>query len=73
MDGQSFRLKSPTLGILSVNGNGHETTVTLPSNAIVKVESSNFDGDRIFVAWEGKTISMFAQDLRTRGVLVDGA
>ena len=69
MKGQSFRLNTPTLGILSIDGNGQRIPVTLPLHAIVTVIGGPLDGNRLVdVLWEGKTIMMFTQDIRTRGV-----
>ena len=68
MKGRSFRLKTPTLGILSIDSNGHRIPVTLPLHAVVTVEAEPLDGNRLVdVLWEGKTIMMFTQDLRERG------
>jgi len=69
MTGQSFRLEAPTLGILSVDGDANRIPITLPLDAIVIVKNGPLDGTRLVdVLWEGHTILMFTQDLRTRAV-----
>jgi hypothetical protein len=69
MKDRSFRLKTPTLGILSIDTNGHRIPVTLPLHAIVTLADGQIDGNRLVdVLWENTTIMMFAQDLRERGV-----
>ena len=67
MDGQSYRIVIPTLGILSEDEDGHRIPVTLPKNATVTCINGTVDGNRLIdVLWEGKTIMMFTQDLRAR-------
>ena len=74
MKDKSFRLNTPTLGILSIGTDGNRTPVTIPLHAIVTVIGGPLDGDRLIdVLWEGKTIMMFTQDIRTRGVEIDPA
>jgi len=73
MQRQAFRLKTPTLGTIS-SDDGHRVAVTIPQNAIVTVINGPLDGNpMVDVLWEGKTIMMFTQDLRTRGERVEGA
>ena len=73
MKGQSFRLKTPTLGILS-SDHGHRRPGTIPMNAIVTVVDGPFDNSNrlVDVLWEEKTIMMFTQDLRDRGEMIEG-
>ena len=76
MKGQTYRLSTPTFGILPVNGNGNRISVTIPRDAIVTTNSDAFDGSHlalIDVTWAGRTVLMFTQDLRTRGVLIKTA
>ena len=76
MKGQSYRLYTPTFGILPVDGDGHRISITIPRDAIVTAIGDAFDGSYLAlveVTWEGKTILMFTQDLRTRGVLIKTA
>ena len=73
MQRQAFRLKTPTLGTIS-SDDGHRVAVTIPQNAIVTVFNGPLDDNRMVdVLWEGKTVMMFALDLRNRGERVDGA
>jgi hypothetical protein len=73
MQRQTFRLKTPTLGIVP-SDDGHRVAMTVPQDAIVTLIDGGLDGDRMVdMLWEGKTVTMFTQDLRTRGERVDGA
>jgi hypothetical protein len=70
MKGQSFRLKMSILGF-SIDGDGQRIPVNVPLHAIVTVQNDPTERDEfVRVVWEGKTISMFAQDLRARGVSI---
>ena len=73
MKGSSYRLKTPTLGILSTDGCETRIPVTLPLHAIVTAGETLDENVFIEVTWEGKTILMFTQDLTTRGELVNAA
>jgi hypothetical protein len=47
--------------------------MTIPHGGIVLVTARNHnDSHLVDVEWEGKTMMMFAVDLRERGALVDG-
>ena len=73
MQGQVFRLKTPTLGIIS-SDDSHRVAVTIPKDAIVTVVNGPLDSNRLVdVLWEGKTVMMFTQDPRNRGERVEGA
>ena len=73
MNGQSYRLKTPTLGMLTLDTSGHQIPITLPLNAVVRPESDSLEEDRLIeVIWQGTTLMMFAQDLRVRGEPVEG-
>jgi hypothetical protein len=54
---------------------GHRIPVTVPANAVIDLLGDGpFDGNRMYdVGWEGKTLTMFAQDEWQRGSPVDGA
>jgi hypothetical protein len=70
--GESYRLKSETLGISTTDRS--RTAVIIPKDSIVTIVAGPFEGERLVdVIWNGKTIMLFAQDLRERGELVDGA
>ncbi len=65
--GQRLRLTTPTIAIQS-DGESHKTIVTIPMGGIVEVADGQIEGDRLMdVQWEGRTVMMFAQDLRARG------
>ena len=69
MSSQSFRLETPTIGILKLDTRGHTIPVTLPRNSIVTPEVNPREGNRLIdVNWQGTTIMMFTQDLRDRCV-----
>ena len=73
MKGSSYRLNTPTLGILSTDGGEHRIPVIIPMNATV-LAGETLDGTEfIRVIWEGKTLLMFTQDLKARGELVNVA
>jgi hypothetical protein len=63
--GESYRLKAETLG--------PETAVRIPKDAIVTIVADPLDGVRtVDVTWNGKTITLFVQDVLDRGELVQG-
>jgi hypothetical protein len=69
--GQRYRLQTPTLAI--VNLEGHNCPTTVPSGAIVKMASGSLDGNRLVdVIWDGQTVMMFTTDIRERGVKLEG-
>jgi len=66
--GQAYTLRTPTLGILSVE-DSHRIPVTIPSGASVTVLDGDVNGNRfVDVEWESQTLTLFAVDLRTRGI-----
>jgi hypothetical protein len=68
---ESFRLDRQTIGIDS-SGKGRGC-VLIPKNAIVTVIGGPLDGNRMVdVKWERATIMMFVEDLRARGILIQG-
>jgi hypothetical protein len=51
---------------------GRQVAHTVPEGAVVRV--AGLDGDKLIeVVWEGQTILMFAQDIRSRGERVTGS
>jgi hypothetical protein len=70
--GKRFRLTTSTLGILSANG--ERIAVQILKDAIAEVTSGPRPDDQrmVDVVWEGKTLTMFAQDIRDRGEEVKG-
>ena len=69
MYAQTYRLTTPTLGIL--NQAGHKTLITIPVGGMIDVEMEGLDANRLVdVHWQDKTVMMFAIDLRDRGELV---
>ena len=73
MSGQSYRLKTPTLAILTLEDN-HKIPMTIPQGGIVQVTAQDINGNRLLeVTWEGKAILMFTTDLRERGEVVASA
>lgn len=68
MPRQAYRIKTPTLGILSQHG--ERLPVTIPINAVVRVVQEH-DGDRfVDVDWGGQVLTMFMIDLKERGEAV---
>ena len=67
-----YQLRKSTLGLHSVDGQRIPTT--LPMDARLRVIEGDVNGDTsVAVEWEGKTLHMFARDLRERGSLVQSA
>ena len=62
---RQFKLKTATIGILSVDG--HQTLVTVPTGAIIDVVSDTYNDSLVDVLWEGKHLMMFVQDVAERG------
>ena len=60
-----FRLLKHALGIAWLGGD--RTSIIIPANPIVEVRSSNKNDRLVDVFWDGKTLMMFAEDLRERG------
>jgi hypothetical protein len=67
MKGSSYRLKSPTLGILSTDNGENRLPFTIPLHAVITA-GETLEGN-IFteVMWEGKKILIFTEDLLARG------
>ena len=64
MPPETFRLNMPTIALFSEEG--RQVARTVPQGAVVQVNT--LEGDKLIeVEWEGRTILMFAQDIRTRG------
>ena len=63
--GKQFRIKTTTLVIIAVSN--QRIPVAVPANATVEVISHTHGNRMIDVVWEGKTLMMFAQDIRERG------
>ena len=71
---QRFRLTTPTLVVVGVNG--REALRYIPAGAEIVVNDS-LDGDKadrvVSVEWKGETATMFAVDVLERGERMDGA
>jgi hypothetical protein len=66
MTGKQFILKKATLAILSENGG--RIPVTVPQDSVVELPGGDIQSDRLVnVHWQGKVLTMFAQDIRERG------
>jgi hypothetical protein len=51
---------------------GRHVARTVPTGAIISVDSMAFDGNKLLdVTWDGKQVMMFAQDLRSRAEATD--
>jgi hypothetical protein len=60
-----YRVRETTFAILTLDGS--RISITLPVNAIVLLIDGPLDGHRLVeILWEGKTLLMFTQDLRSR-------
>ena len=66
MVGQRFRMKTPTLAIMTQDG--AKIPVMIPKGAEVEVLDGPLNGNRLVdVRWEGKTVMVFTNDIRDRG------
>jgi hypothetical protein len=67
--GGRYRITSPTLALFEQAG--RHIAHTVPTGAIVTVDSNGFDGNKLVnVTLDGKAVMMFTQDLRSRSELV---
>ena len=66
-----YRVTSPTLALFQEDG--RHVAHTVPIGAIVTIgDAATFDGNKLIeVTWDGKTVMMFTQDLRSRSQLTD--
>ena len=70
MKGQIYRLKTPTLAIMTLD-DGHKIPMTIPIGSTVEVTATDVNGNRLVdVLWEDKAVMMFTIDLRERGEVV---
>jgi hypothetical protein len=71
LTGKRFKLGNPTLALDVIDGK--RVAVTVPARAIIKVISGPRHGDRMVDAfWNGRTVMMFAVDVKERGTEVRG-
>ena len=65
----AFRLNKPTIALFFEEG--RQVARTIPQGAVVQVNTT--EGNKLIeVVWEGRTVLMFAQDLRARGERITG-
>jgi hypothetical protein len=66
----TYRITSPTISMFLAEG--RYVSRLLPKEARVTIQSETFDGNKLVeVRYEGKTVMMFTQDLRTRGEKIE--
>lgn len=71
MNTMIIRIDSPTLAVRK--DNGYSGTVTIPSDAVLTVPELDEKTEALVpVRWQDEILLMFAQDLRSRGTIVDG-
>jgi hypothetical protein len=72
--GDSYKLNAEVVGLVMLTEHPR-TSLMIPKEGVVTVVSKEpINGGRVVdVTWDGKTIMIFAQDLRERGELVQGA
>ena len=59
-----YRLKQPILALFESDGSHQSATV--PAGTVVYLGGKKFNGDRLMeVTWDGRTVMMFTEDLRT--------
>ena len=68
MHTRRFKLDKATLAIGDVNG--EPVAVTIPAGDTVKLiaDPSPENNKMVDVLWEGRTVAMFAEDLKLRGI-----
>jgi hypothetical protein len=65
----TFKLNSPTLAIREKND--QRTLVTLPGDVLVTLLAGDIDAKGfVQILYDNNALIMFAEDLRTRGLLV---
>lgn len=70
MQGESYRLKAQTLGIISTNQ--RRAAILIPQNAMVTVINGPLNGNRMVdVMWDEQIVMIFVEDLRARGETID--
>jgi hypothetical protein len=70
MVGKRYRLNTPALAIM--NHEGQRFRLTVPLGDVIQVLSGPLDEDWLLdVDWKGKALTMFANDLREHGELVE--
>ena len=70
MIGQRFRMRTPTLAIMTQDG--AKIPIIIPKGAEVEVIDGPLNGNRLVdVRWEDKTVMVFTNDVRDRGERVD--
>jgi hypothetical protein len=66
---ETYRLKSSILGIQ--NNNGRECAVTIPADTVLTVHGNVSQADGLVECdWDGTKVSLFARDIRERGIQV---
>jgi tricorn protease-like protein len=66
MVGERFRMKNPTLAIMTQDG--AKIPVMIPKGGEVEVFDGPLNGNRLVdVRWDGKTVMVFTNDVRDRG------
>jgi hypothetical protein len=62
-----FKLDKTTLAIGDLNGK--PVAVSIPAGDIVKLIADRIAADNMVdVLWEGRTVAMYAEDLKLRGI-----
>ena len=72
MRGQRYRMRIPTLAVLTEDG--RKVMMTIPEGGEIEVIDGPLDSDGFLdVSWEGKSVMMFGIDIRERGERLDTA
>lgn len=65
-----YRITQPTIALFLEEG--RQVARTIAAGTVITAE--NIEGDKLIeVQWSEKTVLMFAQDIRSRGELVDAS
>ena len=71
MVGKRYRLNTPALAI--INHEGQRFRMTIPLGDVIQVLNGPLDEEWLLdVEWKGKALTIFANDLREHGELVEG-
>lgn len=67
MQGETYRIESPILAILS-RPDGKRLPISIPKGSAVTVESGPLNGNRMVeISWDGDILLAFTRDLQENG------
>jgi hypothetical protein len=67
---EKYLLSSPTIALFLEDG--RHVARWIPQGATISIDGKTFNGNKLMeVSWNKKVVTMFTQDLRTRGKKID--